>query len=179
MSDYPAPIRLNLELIDQAKGVASAFGRHYSSPPAPGESPAGTHFRHVVDHYRALLSGLATGRVDYYARARDAVLENDPGAMEKALSAIQSEIEALTRRVDEAVYVDTGGPDQGDGEAGWATSSVRRELAFVLSHTLHHLATIAAIARTLDVDLAGPVGMAHSTLSRQAAQGAPAGTEEG
>lgn len=178
MSNDPAPIRLNLELIDQAKGVVSAFGTRYATRPAPGESAAGTHFRHVVDHYQALLSGLASGRVDYYARARDPVLENDPEAMEEALSVLQSEIEALTGRVDEAIHVDTGGPDRGDGDAGWAPSSVRRELAFVLSHTLHHLATIAAIARTLDVALEGPVGMAHSTLARQSAQGAQVGPED-
>lgn len=177
MSPYPAPIQLNLDLIDQARAVTSAFGERYATPPRPGESAAGTHFRHVVDHYRALLSGLESGRVDYYTRARDPVLEQDPKAMAEALAAVRGGVEASVHRVDESLLVDTGGPNQADGEARWATSSLRRELAFVLSHTLHHLATIAAIAQTLDVALEGPVGIAHSTLARQAAHAASAGTE--
>ena len=177
MSESPAPVRLNTELLDQARAVAAAFGDRYATPPAPGQSAAGTHFRHVVDHYRAVLAGTASGRVDYYSRARDPLLETDPVAMAEALSAIQAEIVSLTGRLDESLLVDTGGPDGGDGEAGWAGSSIRRELAFVLSHTLHHLATIAAIARTLEVPLDGPVGVAHSTLARQAAPAAHAGTK--
>ena len=178
MSD-PAPIRLNLELLDQAIGVTAALRSEYATPPAPGQSSAGTHFRHVVDHYRAFLSALASGRVDYYARQRDPVLENDPEAMREALTAIRDEISELAPRLDDPLRVATGGPDHADGESGWAPSSVRRELAFVLSHTLHHMATVASIARALDVALDGSVGVAHSTLARQAAAAAASGTNAG
>lgn len=172
------PIQLNLEILDQAVEVISALGGRYSTPPAHGQSPAGTHLRHVVDHYRAFLAAVDSGRVDYYARRRDPVLESDPGAMEAALIALKDDITELTGRLDDPLLVATGGPEHADGASGWAASSVRRELSFVLSHTLHHMATIAAIARTLDVPLDDSVGVAHSTLARQAAT-APPGTKAG
>ncbi len=162
------PIRLNVELIQQAKEVVARLGTQYGKPPAPGRSAAGAHCRHIVDHYQAFLAGVESGRVDYYTRARDPELEASPDRITSTLSAIQETLRGLGPDLDKPLLVDTGGAAHEGGEARWAASSVRRELAFVLSHTLHHMATIASVARTLGVDLDASVGLAHSTVAYQA-----------
>lgn len=181
MTDAQAiPIRLNVELIQQAREVVAKLGTRYGESPAPGQSTAGAHFRHIVDHYQVLLAGLESGRVDYYTRARDPELEASPDRMASALSNIEGTIQGLGADLDKPLRVDTGGAAHEGGEARWAVSSVRRELAFVLSHTLHHMATIASVARTLGVDLDASVGVAHSTAahrSRASAAQASAGAD--
>ena len=60
-----------------------------------------------------------------------------------------------------------------DGEdAEWSQTSVRRELQFLLSHTIHHYALIVAIAvRHGIVDFPEGFGVAPSTLNYKLVQG--------
>lgn len=162
------PVRLNLELLDQASAALVRLASVYGKPLPGGRSSIGAHMRHVVDHYDCLLLGVASGRVDYYTRNRDSALESDTSRVTEAFERIQ---DALTDpgfpSLDKPLKVSTGGPEGADGEAGWASSSVRRELAFVLSHTLHHLAMIRGMAMELGVDLGPALGVAHSTLKHR------------
>ena len=175
------PLRLNLDLLEQASAAAMDLASVYEKPLAGGRSSIGTHMRHVVDHYDCLISGLADGRIDYYTRNRDHLLESDSRRVVSAFERIRDALQdANFPSLDTPLKVGTGGPDQEDGEPGWATSSVRRELAFVLSHTLHHLAMIRGMALELGVDLGGQVGVAHSTLKhRDGSEGATGTTPSG
>jgi len=173
-----APIRLNLAQLDRAAEAASELASRYNRPLSGGRSPVGAHFRHVIDHYDCFFEGVETGRVDYYTRKRDPAIQSDPSLAVEAMRRIQTRIRALSGHLDATIQVDTGGPDGGDGQAGWAVSSVRRELAFVLSHTLHHLAQIRGMALELGVELGEDVGVAHSTLGTRAG-GAAAGVASG
>ncbi|MGI9627955.1 MAG: DinB family protein [Longimicrobiales bacterium] len=162
------PLRLNLDLLEQAAAAAKDLASIYETPLPGGRSSIGTHMRHVVDHYDCLLSGLAEGRIDYYTRNRDSLLESDSRRVVSAFERIRDTLADVNfPSLDTPLEVGTGGPDQEDGERGWAPSSVRRELAFVLSHTLHHLAMIRGMALELGVDLGGQVGVAHSTLKHR------------
>ena len=128
----------------------------------------------MIDHYDCFFGGLETGRVDYYSRKRDPQVESDPSRAVEALRRVQAQVLTTQGRLDDPLEVDTGGPDSGDGQAGWAASSVRRELAFVLSHTLHHLAQIRGMAIELGIELGEDFGVAHSTLAVTGAAGASA-----
>jgi hypothetical protein len=86
----------------------------------------GSHVRHVLDHVRAFETGIASGLVDYEARVRDTALEQDGGL---ALAALGSARRRLGERSD----------------AVRSRAAVGRELAFVLSHTIHHSAVIALL----------------------------------
>jgi uncharacterized damage-inducible protein DinB len=104
----------------------------------------GSHVRHVLDHVRAFETGIASGLVDYEARVRDTALEQDGGL---ALAALGSARRRLGERSDavrsRAVVVRTR-LEAGLGTTEF-TSTVGRELAFVLSHTIHHSAVIALL----------------------------------
>jgi len=129
-------------------------------------APIGPQFRHIVDHYRCFLRGLPSGRIDYDARDRDPLLENDAAQTRAALAEVSrelSELEPVQRDHRILVHVATTADD--DSAADWASSTVKRELLFLQSHTVHHFALIALLARTAGIELGEDFGVAPSTLA--------------
>jgi hypothetical protein len=161
----PPPLVLsNLGLLDQA---AELLGRVPDPAYRDGSAeakPVGPHFRHVLEHYSCFLDGYRSGRVDYDARAREAELET---RRETALERV-GELARGLRGVDQSRLEDPleirlecglGGEDQ-----QWSRSTVRRELQFLLSHTIHHYALIGLLLARLGIDPGETFGVAPSTL---------------
>jgi hypothetical protein len=133
----------------------------------------GPHLRHNVDHYRSLLDGLPTGRVDYDARERDPRLETD------RVYAI-AQTEDLIRQLDRLVALDADTPvavkmDCGEEIEQWVQSTLGRELEFLLSHAVHHYALVAFIVRLQGLDPPADFGVAPSTLRYQQSCAPPRG----
>ncbi len=123
----------------------------------------GGHLRHNLDHYACFVRGLAQARIDYDDRERAPDIETQPSAASTALRRAAAALRALPPALlDQGVEVrmDTGESE----ERPWTRSTVRRELQFLLSHTVHHYALIAMIChmhgRPVDADF----GVAPSTL---------------
>jgi hypothetical protein len=119
----------------------------YATAGADEGSPVGAHFRHVFDHYQVLLGGLAGGRIDYDARRRDPRLERERGyaidvalGLRNQLSHLTAEMGSRPLQVSTRSLADEEEPD-------WSGSTVRRELQFLVSHTVHHCALIKQILR--------------------------------
>ena len=133
---------------------------------APGISAVGVHFRHVFDHYHAFLAGLDEGRIDYDARARQGPLETDRAlGLATALGFI-TDLERLpaslgARRIEVTVRSVAGHSEEPD----WSESTVKRELQFLVSHTVHHYALIKELLRRAGVELSDNFGVAPSTLA--------------
>jgi hypothetical protein len=126
----------------------------------------GRHVRHLVEFYQCLFGGLVTGTVDYDARARNPVLEEEP-----ALAV--SVLEHLAHRIGEI------GPDQplvlytryAPGEKVTVPTTLYRELVYNLEHCIHHQATIriGLWALPQPASLPDSFGVAPSTLQYQSA----------
>jgi hypothetical protein len=52
-----------------------------------------------------------------------------------------------------------------DGEADWSQSSLKRELQFLVSHTVHHYALIKELLRRTGFDAGTEFGVAPSTIA--------------
>lgn len=139
----------------------------YRTPVRPGWAPVGSQFRHVLDHYLAFLDGWETGQVDYDARQRNPLVEQEPGA---ALLQARDLLERLERIHSEnanrtvAVQMDTGGGQQ---VPDWRLSTVGRELQFLLSHTVHHYALIKLLLEDVGFAADPRFGVAPSSLAHQ------------
>lgn len=123
----------------------------------------GGHLRHNLDHYACFLRGLAAGRIDYDDRERAVDIETSPAAAVAALERAGGNfrhLRASDLNRDIAVRMDTGESD----DRPWTRSSVRRELQFLLSHTVHHYALIAMICRMHAQPIDEDFGVAPSTL---------------
>jgi uncharacterized damage-inducible protein DinB len=122
------------------------------------------HVRHCLDHVAALLIGAATGRMSYDDRERGTEIETCRFA---AIRAIQEQVCRLEELCEKApdqpislrVQLSAAGPE------ATVQTSLGRELSFVLSHTIHHNALIAVIAKLLDIAVPDRFGYAPSTLA--------------
>lgn len=136
-----------------------------SSPSTLGASIGG-HLRHNLDHYACFQRGMSGGRIDYDDRERAADVETRPQAAISALQRAAGEMKALSDDVlDRSLEVRM---DTGEGEERpWTRSSVRRELQFLLSHTVHHYALIAMVCRLYGQQVDDDFGVAPSTLKHR------------
>lgn len=123
----------------------------------------GPHLRHVLDHYASFLSGLPSFRLDYDARERDPRLENDIAFAVGRLREIVGDLSLIDLELLEMpveIRLEAGGAE----EEQWSRSTVRRELQFLLSHTVHHFALIAVLLERHDIAVPADFGVAPSTL---------------
>jgi hypothetical protein len=142
--------------------------------PQPGcfNSALGGHIRHNLDHYSCFLNGLPVGRVDYDDRDRDSLVEADPAYAADRLEDVASRLLASSpAELVKTISVKTDTGSEIDDSQAWTSSTGRRELQFLLSHTIHHYALIAVICHHLGVALDSAFGVAPSTLRFQQQQG--------
>lgn len=131
-------------------------------------SSIGAHVRHNLDHYASLLDGLGTGSIDYEVRKRDTVVEIDRHAAVAEIERVCRRLEALSE-VSSSLRVRVRSDK--DLSSSWATTSLSRELDFLLSHTIHHYAIVATLCRLLGVWVEDDFGVAPSTLRYWASLG--------
>lgn len=129
---------------------------------AEGKQTLGRHLRHILDHYQALLEGGGTGRIDYESRERDPGLEREPARALQRLSEVRDGLARLTEHSSTPLQL-TYRAEEG-GVSLSLTTSLARELAFLTSHTVHHMALLGLLAQQLGVTLPGDFGVHPSTL---------------
>jgi hypothetical protein len=134
----------------------------------PGAYAAvGPHVRHCLDHFRLLLDGWPTGAVDYDARERDARAERDPVVAREVLRGITGGLAAirphdLAREIRVTQSAAPGRPPLA------SRSRLERELVFLSSHTIHHIAIMVLAARAAGVTVPAELAVAYSTESHRA-----------
>jgi uncharacterized damage-inducible protein DinB len=124
------------------------------------------HVRHSLDHFDALFTALATGRLDYDNRERGTDVERSRPAALAAIAPHERKLlacvwPAANQPLRMSALLDP------QAEPVEVLTSVERELAFILSHTIHHNSLIAVMVRTLGVDVPPTFGYAPSTLAHQ------------
>jgi uncharacterized damage-inducible protein DinB len=165
-SEREALIEENLHSLAQLRVlVAELSPEHYRQAfGAQGHHSLGKHVRHIIDHYDALLGGKASpddGELDYEHRQRDAALEQWPQLAGRRLGEIAKRLQhegGLSPGQGVRLAYPTGGETLSLG------SSMGRELAFLTSHTVHHMAIIGLLAEQLDITLPESFGVHPSTL---------------
>lgn len=157
--DESHPARRGIDFLQQALTVIREAGPDVyraTSTLSPGGS-VGNHLRHCIDFYRCFLDGLAVGRVDYSRRRRDPAVEQD-------LTAATAAVRAITAELAELREGDRDRPIEVREDEPYGRSTVARELQFLSSHTVHHMALIAVLLRAAGFDPGPEFGVAPSTL---------------
>ncbi len=153
------------QLLRQLAGVIQKLSdaQYTQKPVGVIESSVGGHVRHCLDHVRALLSAIDTGHLDYDHRPRDTPIETLRTAALATMSDMIGALDALPRFVITrplTVSVNLSG----DATSVGVLSSVGREVAYVLSHTIHHNAIVNAMIMTLGGWVPERFGYAPSTI---------------
>lgn len=157
----------NVHCLEQLRSLLDRIDvdRYARAAPPVFPSGIGSHARHALDHYVNFLSGLEFGTVDYENRLRGTDVETNPDSAKQQIAEIIDGLEKLTASdEDKAVHVHVEDGGAGPENVPLASSSVRRELDFLLSHTVHHNALIAVALRMDGFDPGEAFGVAPSTL---------------
>jgi uncharacterized damage-inducible protein DinB len=104
----------------------------------------GEHVRHCLDHVSALLAADSSTTLSYDRRHRGTAVETDPAEALRQILQLKRALDVWsTRSLDEPIRVTSMISPSGDAVTGWST--LARELAFVVSHTIHHQAIIGVL----------------------------------
>lgn len=153
-------------LLDELATVVSAItdDQYIQCPVGVMPGTIGGHVRHCLDHIESLLNSLGTGFLDYDDRQRGTDVETKRNS---AIDLMQDQINRLQSLPADFIQAPislrvmmVAGADSVEVE-----SSVGRELAFVLSHTVHHNAIVGAMAKTLNVQVPDRFGYAPATVA--------------
>jgi len=129
-------------------------------------SSLGGHYRHNLDHLESLLASIETGVLNYDHRERGTSVETSRLAALQLIRRLQREVLNLTeddllQTLQLTAMIDAHAPPM------HLETTVARELAFVLSHTIHHNAIIGVMAKTLSISLPARFGYAPATIAHQ------------
>jgi hypothetical protein len=138
----------------------------------PFGASVGGHYRHVLDHFLCLAAGRASGTIDYDHRERSRELENNLIAAEQMTHSLIESFRKITERelAKNCDVVYSIGYSRERAER--IPTTFARELAFCVSHAVHHFAIIKLICAHLSVPVHADLGVAPSTLQYRRAQAA-------
>jgi uncharacterized damage-inducible protein DinB len=130
------------------------------------ESSIAGHLRHNLDHIEALLRGLRSSSLNYDHRERGTNIERDRFAGMEAILRLEQELRDFPwHQVPHLLKLTT--LVSPDSEPITTPTSPERELAFVVSHTIHHNAIIGIMAKLLGIELPAMFGYAPATIVHQ------------
>jgi hypothetical protein len=134
-------IKANEQLLEVlSKRIGTLTTAQYTWRHKKSASSIGKHIRHIIDHYTCFFRTLAESYVDYDNRARVSVLETSTDAASGLLKGIVHQLSDLRHFAPGQIYVTISiAPDE---KAVPVESNLKRELLFLQSHTLHHMAVI-------------------------------------
>jgi uncharacterized damage-inducible protein DinB len=155
-----------IAVLEQLRGVVGCLKdeQYAMRPVGVVNSSIGGHVRHCLDHVRALADAAETGMLDYDQRERGTDIETNRVAALAAIRSLRNRLSALDddmldRPLRLTVLMTSDGPLI---EVG---STLAREIAYVLSHTIHHNALIGTMVNILGGWLPDRFGYAPSTVA--------------
>src|SRR5262249_8571116 len=160
------PVSGLIGLLDQLSGIVLEIPSDVFCSPSDSHvsGTIGEHVRHSLDHIGALLQAGQANPFSYDHRQRGTAVELDPSAALQQMLRLKAGLERWsTRDLDEPIRV-VSTVAAGQAVSGWST--LARELAFVISHTIHHQAIIGILLAVQGYSVPERFGRSPSTPSR-------------
>lgn len=151
MASAPVPASVSLSqalcrLLDELESVLrdiapDVYGARFV---ADVSGSIGEHVRHCLDHVAMLVAADPFTTLSYDRRHRGTAVEADPAEALRQIAKLKAGLDAWSARsLDEPIRVTSMTSASGDAATVWST--LARELAFVVSHTIHHQAIIGVL----------------------------------
>ncbi len=131
--------------------------------PIISQNTIGKHVRHILEFYICLLEGIENKSVDYDARKRNLELENYAQRAVETANYISETLLNLDKKTELELFATL------PHARVKLTSTVERELLYVLEHTIHHFAIIKIAVKNQfpHIKVADEFGVAYATLQHQ------------
>lgn len=154
-------IEANIGALKALQGViAQVDDIAYQAVSKPAfQSSLGQHARHILEHYQCFISQVGSGNeLNYDLRCRNLKLESERSYCLSVIDEIIEQLQAIHWLDKDISHAD-------DYSQSAAKSSLCRELMFLVSHTQHHNAMIAAMQRLSGNSVDESFGVANATLN--------------
>lgn len=133
-----------------------------------GGSALGHQFRHILEFYLIFLDGVETGLVSYDKRIRNKQWEQSIDSATMMFNSLIPKIKDI--KADKLIELEYG-DSYGEKEYSFQRiqSTIKRELSFVVEHSIHHLAMIKMGMRHVfpEIEINKVIGVAPSTIKYQ------------
>lgn len=136
-------------------------------PVAFGASIGG-HYRHCLDHFRALLNAAAAGDLNYDQRERGTLVEQDCFAALNATRDLRDAYEKLDPIFLVRPLAVTCKTSYSTSGSQTSPSTIGREVMYVVAHAVHHYALIRVMGGIMGYEFPPGFGVAPSTLKHMA-----------
>jgi uncharacterized damage-inducible protein DinB len=167
-----SPVDVLTDLLVQIRDVIALLPSNVyrAGPAARVSGSVGAHVRHTLDHVGAWLAAVSGDELRYDARARGTIVEVDAACAVHAIERVLFQLDRLpSLDLDAPIGFSTLlHPDQ---PAAHVRSTLARELAFVIQHTVHHCGLMALLLEWQQRRVPHGFGMAASTRRAQALAG--------
>jgi len=158
-------IHHNINKLEEIKYLLQQLPQNLYTEPKEILSGAtiGQHFRHILEFYICLEKGVQTGIVSYDERERNVLIETN---LAHAVNCIERLIHFLTSLKNDCSLEMKANYSNSPDKPAIIQSSLYRELAYALDHTVHHLAIVRiALSEGKDmVEVDSNFGVAPSTI---------------
>jgi len=130
---------VSIEMVQQLSTISGQLEENDYSRPLDllSGNTIGKHIRHVYELYDELLLGLNSSNVNYDARKRNLQIERDPVFANSFASSL---VEKLLSMKDDGIIHLKG--SYGQAPDIIVNTSIGRELAYNIEHSIHHMAII-------------------------------------
>ena len=158
-------IHHNIKKLEEIKSLLHQLPSDLYTNPKEilNEATIGQHFRHILEFYICLEKGAKTGTVSYDDRKRNSLIETD---RDYAIDVIEELIHFINSMKGDCSLTMRANYSPASEEQTIIQTSLYRELAYTLDHTVHHLAIIKiALSEDEDkVEVDSNFGVAPSTI---------------
>ncbi|MEZ4805685.1 MAG: DinB family protein [Bacteroidia bacterium] len=100
----------------------------------------GQHVRHIIELYQALIHGIESGVINYDNRKRDISIESQVLVAKDSIDALILKIDAISE--NKAIELKGNFSISDSDSATHIQSTLFRELAYNLEHSIHHQALL-------------------------------------
>ncbi|WP_191601000.1 DinB family protein [Marinomonas algicola] len=160
-------IRGNIETINQAQDLLDSLDEesycHICSPHM--SSSIGQHIRHIIDNYLVLVEGMPNKHIDYNGRRRGAKVETCLDTAKAELKQLQHWLLSVNQDfLDSSITIISEVCLQ-EEQSERINSNLHRELLFVASHCIHHMALIGVAVKLQNRETPKFFGLAPATAT--------------
>ncbi len=154
---------LNIDLLDSISNTIKGLSnlQYTESMRVLSDATIGQHIRHILEFYQAIDRAISSKEVNYDDRKRDILIETN---VETARNVIFDSIKKINSYPNDLSFEMKGNYSVNNIDASTIKTSLMRELAYAMDHTIHHLAIIKNALQLQGVLLDENFGVAPSTV---------------
>jgi uncharacterized damage-inducible protein DinB len=130
--------------------------------PYINNSTIGQHVRHILEFYQCILNNYPLQNISYDKRSRNTDLEESLDLSKNIIIEIKNSLGLLNK--DMPITLSASYAESTEENCEKIASSLKRELAYAMDHSIHHLAIVKIILTIEGIQVDSDIGVAPSTL---------------